>query len=39
LVCEIQFSSVTENNTYREPVFIRLRLDLVPENVDSWSGR
>ncbi len=33
LTCEIQFSSITENNTYREPVFLRLRPDLDPENL------
>lgn len=32
MVCEIAYSSITDNNTYREPVFIRLRPDLVPEN-------
>lgn len=28
LVCEIQYSSETENKTFREPVFLRLRPDL-----------
>ncbi len=28
LICEIQYSSMTNNNTFREPVFLRLRLDL-----------
>lgn len=28
LVCEIQYSSITENYTYREPVFLRMREDL-----------
>lgn len=31
IVCEIAYSSITDNNTYREPVFVRLRPDLVPE--------
>ena len=26
--CEIQYASITPNNTYREPVFVRLRPDL-----------
>lgn len=29
LYCEIQYASFTENGTYREPVFLRLRPDLV----------
>ena len=28
LFCEIQYASITRNNTYREPVFIRRRPDL-----------
>ncbi len=28
LYCEIQFASITKNNTFREPVFVRLRPDL-----------
>lgn len=28
LYCEIQFASITPNNTYREPVFVRLRPDI-----------
>lgn len=33
LFCEIQYASLTENGTYREPVFLRLRPDLeVEEN-------
>lgn len=28
LVCEIQYSSITGNYTYREPVFLRMREDL-----------
>jgi len=28
LFCEIQFASITPNNTYREPVFVRMRPDL-----------
>lgn len=31
LSCEIQYASLTENGTYREPVFIRLRPDLMGE--------
>jgi DNA ligase D-like protein (predicted ligase)/DNA ligase D-like protein (predicted polymerase)/DNA ligase D-like protein (predicted 3'-phosphoesterase) len=27
-ICEIQYASLTPNNTYREPVFVRLRPDL-----------
>ncbi len=27
LYCEIQFASITPNNTYREPVFVRMRPD------------
>ena len=26
--CEIQYASITKNNTFREPVFVRLRPDL-----------
>lgn len=29
LVCEIEYASITENDTYREPVFVRLRPDWV----------
>ncbi|RMF60209.1 MAG: hypothetical protein D6743_15350 [Calditrichaeota bacterium] len=29
LVCEIEYASMTPNGTYREPVFLRLRPDLV----------
>ncbi|HXH18823.1 MAG TPA: non-homologous end-joining DNA ligase, partial [Chitinophagales bacterium] len=29
LICEIQYSSLTENGIYREPVFLRLREDLM----------
>ena len=29
LICEIQYASLTNNGTYREPVFIRLRPDLI----------
>ena len=28
LFCEIEYASVTNNNTYREPVFVRLRPDM-----------
>ena len=28
MICEIQYASITDNNTYREPVFVRLRPDL-----------
>jgi len=28
LFCEIEYASLTKNNTYREPVFLRLRPDL-----------
>ena len=28
LYCEIQFASITPNNTYREPVFVRMRPDM-----------
>jgi DNA ligase D-like protein (predicted ligase) len=27
-MCEIQYASITSNNTYREPVFLRMRPDL-----------
>jgi len=29
LMCEIQYSSLTENGIYREPVFLRMREDLM----------
>lgn len=29
LICEIQYSSLTENGIYREPVFLRMREDLM----------
>jgi len=29
LICEIQYSSMTENDIYREPVFLRMREDLM----------
>jgi bifunctional non-homologous end joining protein LigD len=29
LICEIQYSSMTENGIYREPVFLRMREDLM----------
>jgi DNA ligase D-like protein (predicted ligase) len=32
LVCEVQYASLTTTGTLREPVFVRLRPDLVPEN-------
>jgi len=32
LYCEIKYSSITNNNTYREPVFLRLRPDLSPHD-------
>ncbi len=32
LYCEIEYASLTNNDTYREPVFVRLRLDLVTED-------
>lgn len=38
LYCEIQYASLTENGTYREPVFIRLRPDLAPKGPVA-SGR
>ena len=28
LYCEIQYASLTQNGTYREPVFLRMRPDL-----------
>ena len=31
LICEIQYSSLTKNGTYREPVFLHLRPDLIPQ--------
>jgi bifunctional non-homologous end joining protein LigD len=31
LFCEVQYASVTKNGTLREPVFIRLRPDLMNE--------
>ena len=27
-ICEVQYSSITNNNTFREPVFLRMRPDL-----------
>ena len=27
-ICEIQYSSITSNKTFREPVFLRMRPDL-----------
>jgi len=32
LVCEVQYASITENGTLREPVFVRLRPDLMEES-------
>ncbi|MCG8607536.1 non-homologous end-joining DNA ligase [bacterium] len=31
LYCEIEYASLTDNGTYREPVFVRLRPDLMDE--------
>jgi ATP-dependent DNA ligase len=28
LLCEVQYASITENGTLREPVFLRMRPDL-----------
>ena len=33
LFCEVQYASYTNNGTLREPVFLRMRPDLSPENV------
>ncbi|MBT6628627.1 MAG: DNA ligase, partial [Gemmatimonadetes bacterium] len=32
LFCEVQYASYTNNGTLREPVFLRMRPDLSPEN-------
>ena len=32
LTCELEYASLTPNDTYREPVFVRLRPDLGPLN-------
>lgn len=32
LYCEIEYASITPNATFREPVFVRLRPDLMEEN-------
>ncbi len=34
LICEIQYASLTENQTYREPVFLRLLPDFIREPED-----
>jgi bifunctional non-homologous end joining protein LigD len=31
LICEVQYASITKNGTFREPVFIRLRPDLMTD--------
>lgn len=31
LICEVQYASITNRGTLREPVFVRLRPDLMPE--------
>lgn len=28
LQCEIEYAAITKNNTYREPVFVRMRMDI-----------
>ncbi|NNL48207.1 MAG: hypothetical protein HKO76_07560 [Acidimicrobiia bacterium] len=33
LFCEVQYSQLTNNGTFRDPVFVRLRPDLTPDDV------
>ena len=35
LCCEITYSSITVNDTFREPVFLKLRPDLTPEDIST----
>ncbi len=32
LFCEVEYSQITKNGTFRDPVFVRLRPDLAPED-------
>ena len=31
LLCEVQYASITGAGTFREPVFLRMRPDLMPD--------